>query len=78
MADPIDELRDLAAAAHPAPAAMAAYLHKVRECASTVTDDDVEALKDDGFTEDEIFEETVAVALGEGLRRLDRARAVIG
>jgi len=77
MPDPIDELRDLAAAAHPAPAAMAAYLDKVRERASTVTDGDVEALREDGLTEDEIFEQTVAVALGEGLRRLDRARAVI-
>ena len=77
MADPLDELRDLAAVSRPAPVAIAGYLAKVRERASMVTDDDVEALKDDGLTEDEIFEQTVAVALGEGLRRLDRARAVI-
>jgi hypothetical protein len=77
MADPIDELRDLAAAAPAPPAAMARYLDTVRDCAYTVTDRDVEGLKDDGFTEDEIFEQTVAVALGEGLRRLDRARAAI-
>jgi hypothetical protein len=37
----------------------------------------VEALKQAGLTEDEIFEATVAVAIGEGLRRLDAARAVI-
>jgi alkylhydroperoxidase family enzyme len=77
MADPIDELRDLAAAAPPSPATMAGYLAKVRERASTVTDGDVDALKSEGCTEDEIFEQTVAVALAEGLRRLDRARAVI-
>lgn len=77
MTDPFDELRDLVAAASPAPAAMAAYLDKVRERAYTVTDGDVEGLKAEGFTEDEIFEQTVAVALAEGLRRLDRARAVI-
>lgn len=77
MPDPIDELRGLAAAARPAPAAMAGYLDKVRERAYTVTDGDVDALKAEGFTEDEIFEQTVAVALAEGLRRLDRARAAI-
>ena len=77
MAEPIDELRDLAAAAPAPPAAMAGYLAKVRERAFTVTDEDVDALKSEGFTEDEIFEQTVAVALAEGLRRFDRARAVI-
>jgi len=77
VADPIDELRDLAAAAPAPPAAMAGYLAKVHERAYTVTDDDVDTLKSQGFTEDEIFEQTVAVALAEGLRRLDRARAVI-
>jgi hypothetical protein len=77
MADPIDELRGLAAAAPAPPAAMARYLDTVRERAYTVTDGDVEALKDDGFTEDELFEQTIAVALGEGLRRLDLARAAI-
>jgi hypothetical protein len=29
-------------------------------------------------SEDEIFEATVAVAIGEGLRRLDAARGVLG
>jgi alkylhydroperoxidase family enzyme len=73
----MDELRRLAAETPPPPAAMSAYLDKVRERAYTVTDADVEALKDDGVGEDEIFEQTVAVALREGLRRLDRAQAVI-
>lgn len=77
MTDPIDELRELAAAA-PAPRpVMDAYLAKVRERASTVVDEDVDALKEAGLSEDEIFESTVTVALGEGLRRLDRAEAVI-
>ena len=78
MSAAIDELRRLAAAgADPAPAAMDAYLAKVRERAYTVTDGDVEALKRDGIGEDEIFERTVAAALAEGLRRLDRAEDVI-
>jgi alkylhydroperoxidase family enzyme len=77
VADPIDELRALAAAAPEAPATMDAYLAKVRERAYTVVDGDVDALKEAGLSEDEIFEQTVAVALREGLRRFDRAEAVI-
>jgi alkylhydroperoxidase family enzyme len=57
---------------------MASYLAKVRTCAYTVTAADVDALKDDGFSEDEIFEQTVVAALGEGLGRIDAALHVIG
>jgi len=56
----------------------AAYLQKVRERAYTVTDAEVEALKAAGLSEDEIFEQTVAVAVDEGLRRLDAAARVLG
>jgi alkylhydroperoxidase family enzyme len=78
MSEPIDELRALAAAAPRTPAVMDSYLGKVRERASTVVDGDVDALKEAGLSEDEIFEHTVTVAIEEGLRRLDRAREVIG
>ncbi len=78
MADPIAELRDVVAASAPAPSEMSAYLEKVRDRAYAVTDRDVEALKEAGFSEDEIFEQTVTVAIVEGLRRLDRAAEVIG
>ena len=37
-----------------------------------------QALKAAGLTEDEIFEQTVAAAIGQGLRRLDKAMDVIG
>jgi len=57
---------------------MASYLQKVRERAYTVTDAEVEALKAVGLSEDEIFEQTVAVAVDEGLRRLDAAARVLG
>ena len=57
---------------------MSAYLEKVRERAYAVLDQDVDALREAGFSEDEIFEQTVAVAIAEGLRRLDLAEEVIG
>jgi len=78
VSDPIDDLRAVAAGLPPAPEAMASYLVKVRERAYTVTDADVAALEEHGLAQDEIFEQTVGVAIREGLRRLDRAREVLG
>jgi alkylhydroperoxidase family enzyme len=78
VADPIAELRDVVAASSPAPPEMTPYLEKVSERAFAVVDRDIEALKEAGFSEDEIFEQTVAVAIAEGVRRLDRATEVIG
>jgi alkylhydroperoxidase family enzyme len=77
MSEPIDELRATVAAAAPAPEGMADYLRKVHERAYSITDAEVDALKTAGFSEDEIFEQTVAAAIGEGLRRLDRANEVL-
>jgi hypothetical protein len=50
----------------------------VRSRAYAVTDADVEALKTAGCSEDEIFEQTVRVAVEEGLRRLDAGMRVLG
>ena len=72
----MDELRSLASV-EPDPR-LEAYLAKVRERAYAVTDADVQALKDAGVSEDEIFEQTVAAAVAEGLRRWDAAERVIG
>jgi alkylhydroperoxidase family enzyme len=72
------DLRRNVAEMPPAPAAMTAYLEKVRDRAYTVTDADIDGLRAEGFSEDEIFEQTVAVAIGQGLRRLDIALEVIG
>ncbi|HZU20265.1 MAG TPA: hypothetical protein VE982_03500 [Gaiellaceae bacterium] len=77
MDDALDELRAVAAATRPEPG-MEDYLRKVRERAYTIADGDVEALRAAGFEEDEIFRQTVAAAIAEGLRRLDAARRVIG
>ena len=57
--------------------ALESYLEKVRTCAYTITDADVEAVKDAGVSEDEIFERTVAIAVEEGRRRLAAAERVI-
>jgi alkylhydroperoxidase family enzyme len=47
------------------------YLDKVRLHAHTISDEDVQALKDAGHSEDEIFEYTVSAAAAAGLERLD-------
>jgi hypothetical protein len=78
MGDGFPELRALVAARPAAPEIMADYLQKVRERAYTVTDADVQQLKDAGIGEDEIFEQTVAEAMGQGLRRLDAAEKALG
>jgi alkylhydroperoxidase family enzyme len=78
MSEHIAELRAIVAGAIAPPEVMASYLEKVRDRAYTVTDDDIEALKAAGLTEDEIFEQTVATAIGQGLRRFDAAMDAIG
>ena len=54
-----------------APAAFSAYLDKVRHHAYTITDGDVQTLKEAGHSEDEIFEQTVSAAAAAGFERLD-------
>ena len=78
MSQHLDELRAVVSSTPPPAPELEPYLDKVRTRAYTVTDADVEALKAAGLTEDEIFEQTVAAAIAEGLRRLDAAAAVIG
>ena len=70
----IDALRN---AVRPAPPEFAEYLEKVRLHAYKVTDDDVARLKAAGFSEDEIFEQTVSAAVAAGLERLDAARRTL-
>jgi alkylhydroperoxidase family enzyme len=67
----IERLREAAQPERPAPPEFATYLEKVRLHAYKVTDRDVQALKDKGFSEDEIFEQTVSTAVAAGLERLD-------
>jgi alkylhydroperoxidase family enzyme len=78
MTKQLDELRAVVARTSPAPQAMRAYLEQVRTSAYSVTDVDVEGLLAAGCSEDEIFEQTVAAAISEGLRRVDAAKRVLG
>jgi alkylhydroperoxidase family enzyme len=77
VSEPIEQLRAVAAAAPPEPPALAPYLEKVRSRAYTVTDTDVAALIAAGHSEDEIFQQTVTVAIAEGLRRFDAGLGAI-
>jgi alkylhydroperoxidase family enzyme len=78
VAESIDELRAVVDSTPSEPPALAPYLAKVRNRAYTVTDADVTTLTVAGHTEDEIFRHTVAVAVAEGLRRLDAGLKAIG
>ena len=53
------------------PPAAEAYTDTVRRNAYRVTDAQVEALRDAGLSEDDVFELTVAAAVGAGLERLE-------
>jgi alkylhydroperoxidase family enzyme len=75
-----DELiATLREAAHPereAPPELHAYLEKVRLHAYRVSDDDVARLRG-AFSEDELFEHTVATSVAAGLERLEQALEVM-
>jgi len=78
MSEHLDQLSAGVDALPEPPESMAPYLAKVRMRAADVTDADVQALLDAGVSDDEIFEQTVAVAIREGLRRFEAAERVIG
>ncbi len=69
----VERLREAAQPEREAPPELGPFLDKVRKNAYKVTDADVQALKDAGFSEDVIFEQTVSVAVAAGLERLDAA-----
>ena len=67
----VERLRRAAQPDREAPPEFAQYLDKVRSNAYKVTDDDIQALREAGYSEDVIFEQTVSVAVAAGLKRLD-------
>lgn len=53
------------------PEALERYTTKVAQRAYAVTEEDIKALKDAGYSENAIFELTVSAALGAGMARLE-------
>ena len=72
----VERLRQAARPDREAPPDFAPYLEKVRRNAYKVTDGDLEALKSAGYSEDDIFEQTVSVAVAAGLERLEAGLGV--
>jgi alkylhydroperoxidase family enzyme len=66
-------VRRAATAGDGVPEALAEYVQKVRVNAYLVTDQDVDELRRSGYSEDQIFELTVAAAYGAARDRLDTA-----
>lgn len=59
------------------PAALVRYVDKVALHAYKTTDEDIEALRKAGYSEDAIFEVTLSAALGAGMARLERGLAAL-
>ena len=67
-------LRAAAAAGDPLPEPWQSYATTVRDASYRVTDTDVARLTAAGYSEDQIFEVTVAAAVGAALRSFDAGR----
>jgi TPP-dependent indolepyruvate ferredoxin oxidoreductase alpha subunit len=59
------------------PPGLREHVDKIALHAYTVTDEDVAALKAAGWSEDAIFEISIAAALGAGLSRLERGLSAL-
>src|SRR5438093_2328173 len=59
------------------PPALTHYVETVARHAYRVTDEDIAALQAAGFSDDSIFEITVATAVGAALHRLERGMAAL-
>ncbi len=57
--------------------AVAQYVDRIRDAAHQMDDRDLGRLRDDGYDDDGVFEVTVAAAVGAGLARLERVRALL-
>ena len=59
------------------PPAIATLVDKIARRAHTVTDADVQEVRQAGYSEDAVFEITAAAALGAALGRLERGMAAL-
>lgn len=73
----VERLRQAAQPDRQAPPDFAPYLDKVRRNAYKVMDEDIQALKGAGYSDDVIFEQTVSVAVAAGLERLKAGLQVL-
>ena len=71
-------MRRAAACGKAVPQPLEAWVAKVRDRAYATTDADVDALRQAGYSEDEIFEVTVAAAVGTGLARFEAGMRALG
>jgi len=53
-------------------AEVGSYVDKIALRAYSITDADIDAIREAGFSEDAIFEITLSAALGAGIARLER------
>ena len=53
------------------------YIKKIALHAYKTTDEDIDALRNAGYSEDAIFEITLSAALGAGMARLERGLAAL-
>jgi alkylhydroperoxidase family enzyme len=68
---------DLGASGPELPAVLARFVDTIARRAFEVSNEDVAALRQAGFSEDAIFEITASAALGAGLGRLERGIAAL-
>jgi hypothetical protein len=61
----------------PIPADLSEFVDRVARTAWQVTDEEVAALLEAGYTEDEVFEVTVSAAMGAACGRLERGLAAL-
>jgi len=63
--------RDAAFHAGSLPPSLEAFVEQVRHDSATIADSDIARLRTNGYSDDDIFEITIAAALGAAVRRLD-------
>lgn len=71
-------VRRAAATGGDLPEDLASFARRVRDEASTLTDEDVERLRASGHTDDAVFETVLAAAIGAATVRYDAARRAMG
>ena len=59
------------------PQELISYIKKIALYAYKTTDEDIDALRNAGYSEDAIFEITLSAALGAGMARLERGLAAL-